>query len=187
MLIAHTRAWTRTQKALIVASVLAALTVFAAGVYTYERYHRGPTDAVFFGTWEMEGMCMDCALYLSLQPDHNVVGFGEAVPDLRWPVGRGRWYAGGELLVIHLVTEGADAVPPLIMRIVDIAPDVIRLRRDGEEIRMLRSTHGSPQASNQAMQLTASKRVDCAFSVCRRGSMLRFMHRGLAAADLVSR
>jgi hypothetical protein len=40
---------------------------------------------------------------------------------------------------------------------------------------------------NQAMQLTASKPVDCAAGVCRRTSMMRFMHRGLAAADLVSR
>jgi hypothetical protein len=41
--------------------------------------------------------------------------------------------------------------------------------------------------SNQAMQLTASKLVVYAFTACRLGRMLRFMHRGLAAADLVSR
>jgi hypothetical protein len=41
--------------------------------------------------------------------------------------------------------------------------------------------------SNQAMQLTASKPVVYAGSVCRRERMLRLMHRGLAAADLVSR
>ena len=40
---------------------------------------------------------------------------------------------------------------------------------------------------NQAMQLTASKPAVYAWSVCRRERMLRFMHRGLAAADLVSR
>ena len=40
---------------------------------------------------------------------------------------------------------------------------------------------------NQAMQLTASKSVVYASGVCRRASMLRFMHRGLAAADLVAR
>ena len=42
-------------------------------------------------------------------------------------------------------------------------------------------------ASNQAMQLTASKPAVYASSVCRRERMLRGMHRGLAAADLVSR
>ena len=40
---------------------------------------------------------------------------------------------------------------------------------------------------NQAMQLTASKRAVYASSVCRRKRMLRGMHSGLAAADLVSR
>ena len=43
------------------------------------------------------------------------------------------------------------------------------------------------QPSNQAMQLTASKPVVYAFSGCHRASMLRGMHSGLAAADLVSR
>jgi hypothetical protein len=41
--------------------------------------------------------------------------------------------------------------------------------------------------SNQAMQLTASKPAIYASSVRHRASMLRFMHGGLAAADLVSR
>ncbi len=45
---------------------------------------------------------------------------------------------------------------------------------------------GSTPTSNQAMQLTASKLAVYASSVCRRAHMLRFMHRGLAAADLVS-
>ena len=41
--------------------------------------------------------------------------------------------------------------------------------------------------SNQAMQLTASKPAIYASSVCRRERMLRVMHSGLAAADLVAR
>ena len=40
---------------------------------------------------------------------------------------------------------------------------------------------------NQAMQLTASKPAIYVRRVCRRERMLRGMHRGLAAADLVSR
>ena len=43
------------------------------------------------------------------------------------------------------------------------------------------------QPSNQAMQLTASKPAVYAFRVCRREYMLRGMHRGLAAADLLAR
>jgi hypothetical protein len=44
-----------------------------------------------------------------------------------------------------------------------------------------------PKASNQAMQLTASKPVVFGWGVCRRASTLRAGHSGLAAADLVSR
>ena len=40
---------------------------------------------------------------------------------------------------------------------------------------------------NQAMQLTASKPAVYASCVYRRERMLRLMHSGLAAADLVSR
>ena len=40
---------------------------------------------------------------------------------------------------------------------------------------------------NQTMQLTASKPDVHAWSVCHRKRMLRRMHIGLAAADLVSR
>ena len=43
------------------------------------------------------------------------------------------------------------------------------------------------QRPNQAMQLTASKPDVYAWSACRREHMLPAMHRGLAAADLVSR
>ena len=41
--------------------------------------------------------------------------------------------------------------------------------------------------SNQAMQLTASKPAVYVWGICHRERMLRFMHRGLAAADLVPR
>jgi hypothetical protein len=43
------------------------------------------------------------------------------------------------------------------------------------------------QRPNQAMQLTASKPDVYALSACRRERRLWIMHRGLAAADLVSR
>ena len=43
------------------------------------------------------------------------------------------------------------------------------------------------KASNQAMQLTASKPAIYAGGVCPRELMLRGMRIGLAAADLVSR
>ena len=50
-----------------------------------------------------------------------------------------------------------------------------------------KSALSSRQPSNQAMQLTASKPAVYDRSVCRRERILLGMHRGLAAADLVSR
>ena len=47
--------------------------------------------------------------------------------------------------------------------------------------------HQLANASNHAMQLTASKPAVYTSSVCRRERILRGMHSGLAAADLVSR
>ena len=43
------------------------------------------------------------------------------------------------------------------------------------------------QTADPAMQLTVSKPAVWAFSVCRRASLLRNMHRGLAAAEFVGR
>ena len=59
------------------------------------------------------------------------------------------------------------------------------VRRNGPRSsqRMTRSARGP----NQAMQLTASKPDVYASAVCRRARMLRTMHSGLTAADLVSR
>ena len=51
----------------------------------------------------------------------------------------------------------------------------------------LLSHHVVDDRSNQAMQLTASEPAVYASRGCRRQRMLRIMHRGLAAADLVSR
>ncbi|MEY2536860.1 MAG: hypothetical protein QOG67_600 [Verrucomicrobiota bacterium] len=139
----------------MVTSLVVSFSVLAVAVYAYERHHRGPTDSVFVGLWEMEGMCMDCTFYFLLQADHTVLGIGED-RDLRSPGGRGRWYAGGELLVVHYST--AEATNSIVMRIVDIAPDVIRVRKDGREFRMIRKPI-PPQASNQAMERTATRCV----------------------------
>lgn len=147
MLAPLTHSWTRTQKGLIVASVLVALGLFATVVYTYERCHRMPSDAVFVGLWEVQGLYMDCTFYLQFQPNHDVLGFGEDLDKKEPGMRFGRWYAGGELLVIHYNT--AAQASSLLMRIVDISPDLIRLRRKGEEVLMVRSASAPPQASNQ--------------------------------------
>ncbi len=167
----------------MVVSVVAAVSAFAVGVYSYER-HRGPTDSVFFGTWQMHGLCLDCTFYYRLQPDHNVIGFREADADFRSPVGHGRWYAGGELLVIHFATgDGGSMVDYL--RVVDIAPDLIRLRSDGHDVLMQRAAPSAPQASNHAMQRTAGR---SAFPLSMTSTFnLQPRAPSPAVADLVSR
>ena len=103
----------------------------------------------------------------------------------------GTWQLVGTTLT-HSWTVGAeyDTVP-------DPAEcDVLRLTRSDMQLRdrvrgfyllFHRNLRFAPKRPNQAMQLTASKPDVQAWSVCRRHRMLRGMHRGLAAADLVSR
>jgi hypothetical protein len=50
MLFPNSHAWTLPQKWLIVSAGAVALALSAAGIYTYERYHRQPINAAFFGT-----------------------------------------------------------------------------------------------------------------------------------------
>ena len=68
---------------------------------------------------------------------------------------RGRWYAGGELLVLDYDT--AEEAQSVILRILDIAPDVIKLSPDGTEVRLVRAKDIPSQTSNQARELTASR------------------------------
>ncbi len=151
----RTHAWSRTQKWSIVATVAVLLTTFGMLVYSYERYHRGATDSVFFGTWQIEDGCIDCTHLITLEPSHNAVGFGDYMGREGELDYRGRWYAGGELLVIHYDTP--EESQSIIMRILDITPDVIRVHRGGSETRLKRSDRRPPQASNQSLQPTAGR------------------------------
>ena len=140
----RTHSWSRRQKWLII------------GVSVYERYYRGPSDTVLVGTWQIEDGCIDCTNFIALQPNHSVVGFGDSIAGENQLSSRGRWYAGGQVLVIHYDT--AEEARSVIMRILDIAPDTIRVRWDGREIRMTRSTRMPPQASNHALEPTPDRR-----------------------------
>jgi hypothetical protein len=100
----RSHSWTPTQRLLIASAIVLALVSFGALVYIYERYHRGPTDSVFFGTWQIEDGCIDCTHLITLEPNHNAVGFGDYMGREGILDYRGRWYAGGELLVIHYNT-----------------------------------------------------------------------------------
>ena len=144
--------WSRNQKWLIVAASALAITLAGTFIYIYERHYRGPSDSVLVGTWELEDGCIDCTHWITLQADHKVVGFSDSVGRL-WLDHGGRWYAGGQLLVIHYESE--EQSQAIVMRILDITPDMIRVRLGGRELRMTRSTAIPPDASNHAMERTA--------------------------------
>ena len=134
----------RTHKWLILVSSIAAIALAAIGIYAYERYYRGPSDSALVGTWQLEDGCIDCTNLIALQPNHNAVGFGDSIAGENQLEYRGRWYAGGQVLVIHY--HSAEKAGSVIMRILDIAPDAIRVRWDGREMRMTRSSRVPPQA-----------------------------------------
>ena len=117
--------------------------------------HRAPESALY-GTWEIEDGCIDCTHLITLQPNHNVVGFSDSIAGHDQLDYHGSWYAGGELLVIHY--DSSEKADSIIMRILDVAPDTIRVRWNGREMRMTRSARTPPQASNQALERTADRR-----------------------------
>jgi hypothetical protein len=129
---------------------------FGALIYFYERHHRGPSDDVFFGTWVLEG-CYDCTMFIAFQPNHDVIGFQDYGAFENHLDYRGRWYAGGEQLVIHYDDGGEGQL--IVMKIQEITPGLIRVRWNGQDRRLTRSSRTPPQASNHAMEPTATRRA----------------------------
>jgi len=137
-----THAWSRSQKWLIVVIFTVGIVLGGIGVYIYERYYRGPSDSVLVGTWQLEDGCIDCTHLVSLLPNHNVIGFSDALGRENWLDYHGRWYAGGEVLVIHY--DSPEEAHSIVMRILNVSPDTLRVRWDGREMRMLRSVRTPP-------------------------------------------
>jgi hypothetical protein len=103
MLFARSHAWTLGQRWLIAGAVVASLCVFSALVYSYERYHRGPDESFFVGTWR--GDYLPKTLYwgparvgFHFRSDHTYEG--ETAPS-------GRWYAAGDFLYLRLRLDDA--------------------------------------------------------------------------------
>jgi len=151
----RTHPWSRRQKWLIIGSSIVLIALAGVGIYVYERYYRGPSDSVLIGTWQIEDGCIDCTHLVTLEPNHNAVGFGDYMGEQGILDYRGRWYAGGELLVIRYDTP--EESQSIIMRILDITSDVIRVRWGGNETRLKRSERRPPQTSNQTLQPTAGR------------------------------
>jgi hypothetical protein len=156
MLLPPTHAWTVGQRWLIIAGVATGLLSFGTLVYSYERYHRGPSEAALYGTWEMGygylvqfdpgGTFSELSLFA-----------GEATP-----VMKGRWYAGGSNIYLR-VTEDAENPPearrPIILHIVDIEPNDLRVRMGTDDVQSYKRVNLPwPPASNRSPQPTVGGR-----------------------------
>lgn len=139
----RTHAWSRRQKWLVIATSIVLIALAGVCIYGYEHYYRRPSDSVLVGTWQIEDGCIDCTHLVTLESNHNAVGFGDYMGGEGILDYRGRWYAGGELLVIRYDTP--EQSKSIIMRILDITPDEIRVRWGGSETRLKRSERRPPQ------------------------------------------
>ena len=154
------RTWTQRQKWLIVASVVLMVAAFGLSIYTYERYHRGPGAEVLSGTWEVAGVFRD-QVYLHLESGGSFFVAEGSGDELSYdPRLRGRWYAGGTKIYLRFHGEG-DPRPTMILHIVDIQADELRIRytNQGEVYTYRRAHPKSSNASNQAMERTATRRA----------------------------
>jgi len=61
----------------------------------------------------------------------------------------GRWYAGGEQLIIQYDDGGEGRL--IVMKIQEITPNAIRVSWGGTEMRLTRSRRTPPQASNRCL------------------------------------
>ena len=94
-----TRSWTRLQKCLILTSALGVLFLSGVGIYSYERFHRGPSESFFVGAWR--GQYDPHSLYMGpanvsfrFHPDHTYEAWDGFTPS-------GKWSAGGDFLYLR--------------------------------------------------------------------------------------
>lgn len=129
ILIPRTSAWTLRQRRLIIAGVLFAFVLFGALIYGYERYHRGPSESVLYGTWQDTTPAMDTVSYFQFRPDHTLLFLVDGLGDLR-VMAKGRWYAGGEKIYFWVrFPDSEDPSPHLVVwHIEDIQPNEMSVR-----------------------------------------------------------
>jgi hypothetical protein len=127
MLFPRSHAWTARQKRLIVGSVVLAIASFAALVCAYEAYHRGPSEAALYGTWQDTKPALDSETYYRFKPDGRFDILMDGMGELS-VVTTGTWYAGGPNIYWRLPAELVGERRPLIWHIEDISPSEIRVR-----------------------------------------------------------
>src|SRR5438105_10020711 len=100
MLLPRIHAWAPLRKWLVVIAAAIALAAFGALVYNYERYHRGPTDSVLVGTWEVPVWPGLGDVYFRLDADHTF-HISHDFRDEQSEFDHGVWHAGGDFAYLR--------------------------------------------------------------------------------------
>ena len=130
MVFPRSHAWTLRQKRFIITAILWGVVLFAVGVYSYERYYRGPDDSIMFGTWRNPITLADEPSYYVFRPNHTFSLFYTSLDGTAVPEVAGRWFAGGKN--VYLRYDEPDHSWPLILHIVDVSPNEIQVRLSRE-------------------------------------------------------
>jgi hypothetical protein len=161
MLIPRSHAWTPLQKWLIIGSAVAVLALCAAFIYQYERHFRGPTEAVFVGTWQEFvhdpwGPGVAGGSYTSFKPDHTYEQFIMVSRpggfDEPFVLQSGAWYAGGDFIYLRLPWDQVSSTALLPWRIDSVSPTRIDLHWGPATEVLKRVDASSPNPSNQSMK-----------------------------------
>jgi len=121
------------------------------GIYWYELYYRGPTEAVFFGTWKISGPDIT-SLYYEFKPDHTYHVFGvspELAPNERDILETGRWYAGGEFVYVRIPFEEASYTMLIPWHIDSMSPSEVQVHAGRVHVIFKRVSLPSSAASLQ--------------------------------------
>ena len=153
MLFARSHVWTRLQKRLIIGASVILIALSCIGIYAFERFHGLPSDSVLVGTWQMTmPYGMDSVTWVKFGSDHVAIWFSDSIAgfqeDFRTP-----WVGLGPY--IYMRYEGRR----MIWQIIEIRPDKLRLRAAKQEYIFKRVSLEPPQASNQAMERTSTRRA----------------------------
>jgi hypothetical protein len=125
MLFPFTRVWTRRQKGLIVGSVVFGLASFAALIYGYERYSRGPGQEILYGTWHSAN-CIDCTFDLTFFPDHTFISSGEGMGRY-WIDNTGKWYADFNRILLFPDRRDVDEPALGVIKLAGVADNELKV------------------------------------------------------------
>ena len=149
MLLPPSHAWTPVQKRLITATIVLAVVSVGALVYGYERYHRGPSESILYGTWQFPLGEHDA--YFQFNPDQtfSLLNLFEGQVNTLM---KGRWYAGGPNIYLRFSAEDLGQRRPIILHILNIEPNELRVRMWGNDVWIYKRVNlNSQPVSNQLL------------------------------------